>query len=69
MKAEEAIKQIAERDGVSISEVRKEIQFAIDEGMKSTDKSVQAYWSKIPCRGAKPTPEEVITYIAKSVNK
>lgn len=69
MKAEEAIKQIAERDGVSISEVRKEIQAAIDEGMKSTDKSVQAYWSKIPRKGTTPTPEEVINYIAKSVKK
>ncbi len=69
MKAKNALQTIADREGISVSEVRKEIQAAIDEGMKSTDKSVQAYWSKIPCKGAKPTPEEVINYIAKSVKK
>ena len=69
MKAKSAIKQIADREGISVSEVRKEIQTAIDEGMKSTDKSVQAYWSRIPRKGTKPTPEEVINFIAKSVKK
>ena len=69
MKAKSAIKQIADREGISVSEVRKEIQAAIDEGMKSTHKSVQAYWSRIPRKGTKPTPEEVINFIAKSVKK
>lgn len=69
MKARSAIEQIADREGVSVSEVRREIQAAIDEGMKSTDKSVQAYWSRIPRKGAKPTPEEVIDFIAKSIKK
>ena len=69
MKAKNALQKVARQEGVSVSEVRSEIQSAIDEGMKSTDKSVQAYWSKIPCKGAKPTPEEVINFIAKSVKK
>ena len=69
MKARSAIKQIADREGVSVSEVRREIQAAIDEGMKSTDKSIQAYWSRIPRKGTKPTPEEVIDFIAKSIKK
>lgn len=69
MNVKNALQAIADREGVSISEVRKEIQAAIDEGMKSTDKSVQEYWSKIPRKGMKPTPEEVINYIAKSIKK
>ncbi len=69
MNAKSAIKQIADREGVSVSEVRREIQAAIDEGMKSTDKSVQAYWNRIPRKGMKPTPEEVINFIAKSIKK
>ncbi len=69
MNVKNALQAIADREGVSISEVRKEIQAAIDEGMKSTDKSVQEYWSKIPRKGVKPTPEEVINYIAKSIKK
>lgn len=50
MNVKNALQAIADREGVSIFEVRKEIQAAIDEGMKSTDKSVQTYWSKIPCK-------------------
>lgn len=69
MNVKNALQAIADREGISVSEVRKEIQSAIDEGMKSTDKSVQAYWSKIPRKGVKPTPEEVINYIAKSIKK
>lgn len=69
MNVKNALQAIADRDGISISEVRKEIQSAIDEGMKSNDKSVQEYWSKIPRKGVKPTPEEVINYIAKSIKK
>lgn len=69
MNVKNALQAIADREGVSIFEVRKEIQSAIDEGMKSTDKSVQEYWSKIPRKGMKPTPEEVINYIAKSIKK
>ena len=69
MKAKSAIKQIADREGISVSEVRREIQAAIDEGMKSTDKSVQAYWSRIPRKGTKPTPEEVIDFMAKSIKR
>ncbi len=69
MNVKNALQKIADREGITVSEVRKEIQLAIDEGMKSTDKSVQAYWSKIPCKGTKPTPEEVINYIAKSVKQ
>ena len=69
MNVKNALQAIADREGVSISEARKEIQAAIDEGMKSTDKSVQEYWSKIPRKGVKPTPEEVVNYIAKSIKK
>lgn len=69
MKARSAIEQIADREGVSVSEVRREIQAAIDEGMKSKDKSVQAYWSRVPRKGTIPTPEEVIDFIAKSIKK
>jgi len=69
MNVKNALQTIADREGISISEVRKEIQSAIDEGMKSTDKSVQENWSKIPRKGVNPTPEEVINYIAKSIKK
>ena len=64
-KAVKAFKKIATREGVSVAEVRKEIQKAIDIGLASPDPAVQEQWSKMPHRGEKPTPEEVVVYLAK----
>lgn len=68
-KAAKAFEQIAARDGVSVGHVRKEIQIAIDAGFSSPDPIVQAEWRKIPYRGEKPTPEEVVMHLAKQVKK
>lgn len=37
MKARKSIKKVAKQEGVSIDDVRREMQTAIDEGMKSTE--------------------------------
>lgn len=68
-KIHKALKEIAERDGVSITYVRTEIQKAIDLGFDNPDPNVQAEWKKIPYRGKRPTPEEVIVYEVKKVKK
>ena len=60
-----AFEKIAMREGISVTEVRKEIQKSIDEAMKSDDPKIQAYWNKMSYKGEKPTPEEVVLYIAK----
>ena len=62
--AENALRQIAMRDGKTVSEVRKEIQKAMLIGLCSQDPKVQAYWKRIPCEGEVPTPEEVIAFLA-----
>ena len=59
--------KIARKEGISVDEVRQEIQKAIDDAMQSDDPAVQAYWRKIKFKGDKPTPEEVVLYIAKQV--
>ena len=64
-----AFKKIAAREGVSVTEVREEIQKAIDIGLASPDPAVQLKWNKMSCRGEKPTPEEVVMYLAKQVKK
>lgn len=64
-KVTKAFEQLAIRDGISVAEVREEIQKAIDIGMSSSDPAVQEKWSKMPCRGEKPTPEEVVIYLSK----
>lgn len=62
-----AFEKIARKEGVSVDEVRREIQKAIDDDMQSDDPAVQSYWKKIKYKGEKPTPEEVVLYIAKQV--
>lgn len=62
-----AFEKIARKEGISVDEVRQEIQKAIVDAMQSDDPAVQAYWRKIKFKGKKPTPEEVVLYIAKQV--
>lgn len=59
-----AMEKIAQEKGVTIFEVRREIEKAIEEGMKSTELSAIQFWRSIPRKSAIPTPEETIMYIA-----
>jgi hypothetical protein len=56
-------KEIARKHGVSIGEVRRDIQAAIDEAYKTPN----FYTRCIYCEGDKPTPEEFIAHIARRV--
>lgn len=67
MKAKEAISKVAAENGMTVKEVREEMQKAIDEGMNSTDPQAMELWKNCPKKGDKPTPEELIDYIAKIV--
>lgn len=69
MKVNRVLAEIALKNGVSVAEVRREIQAALDEGMKSPDPNVQAYWNSIPRKGDKPTLQEVITHLANQIKK
>lgn len=69
MKAKKAIKKVAAENGVTVKEVREEIQKAIDEGMKSTDPKAIELWKNCPKKGSKPTPEELIEYLTKILEK
>ncbi len=62
-----AIKQVAKNKGVSIAEVRREIEIAIDIAMVNPDSNAQASWNQYTQAGTKPTPEEFIVYMAKQV--
>lgn len=65
MKARKAISRIATENGVTVKEVREEIQKAIEEGMKSSDPQAIELWKNCPKKGEKPIPEELIEYISK----
>ncbi len=63
--ANDVIRQIAKREGVSEQAIIDEMQKAIDEGCASADPTVRAYWSSMPFKG-KPTPQELIVYLARN---
>lgn len=66
--AENAIRKIAEREGVSTEYVKKQMQIAMINGLCNTDPKVKAFWAAVPCEKDVPTPEELILYISEWVS-
>jgi hypothetical protein len=58
-----ALRTIAQNEGITEEEVRSEIALAISYALKSDDPKVQNFWKDIPCEGDAPTVEEIINYI------
>ena len=56
------LKKTANEFGVPVSEVRSEIDKAIEIGMSDPDPLAQEKWKSIPCEGDKPTAEELIAW-------
>lgn len=67
MNGKKALELVAKKNGCSVEEVRREIQNAINEGMKSTDPAAVKFWSNLSRNGGVPEPEEVIEAMAKAV--
>lgn len=70
MNMRKILKQVAKQNGVSVAEVRKEIQLAINEAWNNVPADggvTAAYQRQIPCMGEIPTPEELIRYTAAKV--
>ena len=64
--------QVAEADGVSIEEVKKEMQAAISAAYQNPSDDggrTAARQKEVPCRGGIPTPEEFIRYAAWKLKK
>lgn len=64
--SKELIKRMAKTNGCSVSEIRREMQYAIDEARNSDDPDKQAEFQRL--FGNKiPSPEEFICVVGKNL--
>lgn len=61
---DDIFRQIAKKEKTTVEQVYKDMQEAIDAGFDNPDPEVRAVWKGIPFKGARPTPEDVISYCA-----
>ena len=69
MSMKDVYRQIAKAHGVTVKEVREEIQRSINEAWNDpqNDEITRAYQNRVSCRGATPTPDELIRYVAGKI--
>ena len=61
------LEEVAKNHGISVAEVRREIELAINDAMLSPDPAAQAFWDTYIQSGRAPTLEEFIIYVAERV--
>lgn len=66
-RASYAIAVMAERNDVSESHIRAEMETAIRVSRSSSDPLVKAQWAESEFEGSEPTVEEFIAWLAKKV--
>lgn len=59
------LKTIAESEKISVEEVEREMQRAIDVGFDNHDKDIQKEWKEISFKGDRPTVQEVIEALSR----
>lgn len=64
---EKSLEIIAQKEGITVNEVREEIARAVSYALKSNDKDIQHFWQSIPCVGAAPTIDEIINFLAEKI--
>ena len=63
----ELLNAVAKQHNTTPEEVYKEMQIAIDFGFDNPDPEVQKIWKQIPLKGERPTPKDLIPYMAEMV--
>jgi indole-3-glycerol phosphate synthase len=64
-------REVAKKHGVSVKEVKEEMQKALDHAYSNTadDGVIVAYQKQVPSKGDIPTPEEFIKYAVNKVKE
>lgn len=62
-KLDRILLQVAQRNHVSVYQVREEIRIAMEEAQQSNDPDVKALWNSIPAKGSTPTLEEFMEFV------
>lgn len=67
-KVERILRQVARKEGVTVAQVRGEIDNAIQQAItiakRENNQHALGLWRKVPCKGEIPTAEELIPWIA-----
>ena len=67
--AENALRQIAEREGTTVDAVREEIRAAVAAGQRDPSPAARAFWQRFPRGDGEPTPEDVILRLAEEARR
>ena len=65
-------RELAKKHGVSVKEVREDMQAALTEAYTdplNNNAITKAYQNRVPRQGEIPTPEEAVRYLAGKVKK
>ncbi|HBV67862.1 MAG TPA: hypothetical protein DEF04_06540 [Clostridiales bacterium] len=63
-------RKIARKNGVTVAEIKREMQAAINEAYNSTDNGItRAYQERVPRNGDIPTVDEFIRYAADEARR
>jgi len=68
-KINRSLKKVARRNGVSVEEVRREIELALTLAQSNSNPKIQAFWKSMPSKNAIPTTEEALAHIVNTVEE
>lgn len=66
--ARRALKKVAKQYGVSVAEVKCEIELATEVARNTPNAIIQTRWASVPFKGDKPTAVEVVAHFSKRVS-
>ena len=65
-------RELAKKYGVSVKEIRQEMQMALEDAYTNSlnnNEITKAYQNRVPRQGEIPTPEEAVRYLAGKVKE